>query len=457
MQEIRLTPTSYIVLGLLELAGESTPYGLKQLVAASVGHFWTLQHAQLYTETERLAAAGYVTERRESGGRRRKLYALTDRGREALVAWRDDPASERAELREPSLLKLFFGADAAPPGRGAAARPPRRSSPSTRPSATACRTRSPTARARRSTWESATSASSCASGRGSRARVPGDGHRRRAPSCRAAAARRPEGRQGHGCTRCSPRRRRGRLAGSCARRAAWRRLKGFGFRRPAGHVAHRSGRRVPDRAPGRRPRPRRHGLPRLGGGQPALEPRAHDLLRLQGHRHARRAVGGGPAARQGDRGIRRPGRDHDPPPPRSRERDRRLPGRDVPGLEGRVGGGGRRRRPGRLRQVAVRPRLRLPAARLRLERGQLVLGLRPLARRVRRRQRAGGVHAGAYARAISRSCSGRRAARCSWPATRSSCTGRSTRTASRSWCPTSTCSGARCARSGSTARRLPTR
>jgi PadR family transcriptional regulator AphA len=112
VQEIRLTPTSYIVLGLLELAGESTPYALKQLVAGSVGHFWTLQHAQLYTETERLAAAGHVTESREAGGRRRKLYTLTARGREALQAWRDDPASERAELREPSLLKLFFGADA---------------------------------------------------------------------------------------------------------------------------------------------------------------------------------------------------------------------------------------------------------------------------------------------------------------------------------------------------------
>jgi len=112
VQDIRLTPTSYIVLGLLELAGESTPYALKQLASASVGHFWTLQHAQLYTETERLAAAGHVTERRESGGRRRKLYALTERGRDALIAWRDDPASERAELREPSLLKLFFGADA---------------------------------------------------------------------------------------------------------------------------------------------------------------------------------------------------------------------------------------------------------------------------------------------------------------------------------------------------------
>ena len=112
MGEIRLTPTSYIVLGLLELAGESTPYQLKQLVARSVGHFWTLQHAQLYSEPERLAKAGYLTETRERGGRRRRLYSLTGRGRAALAAWRDDPASERAELREPALLKLFFGGDA---------------------------------------------------------------------------------------------------------------------------------------------------------------------------------------------------------------------------------------------------------------------------------------------------------------------------------------------------------
>jgi PadR family transcriptional regulator, regulatory protein AphA len=121
VQEIRLTPTSYIVLGLLELGGESTPYGLKQLVAGSVGHFWTLQHAQLYSEPERLAKAGHVTERRERAGRRRRLYSLTDRGRAALDAWRDDPVSERAELREPALLKLFFGAD---PRRLAAAQLP---------------------------------------------------------------------------------------------------------------------------------------------------------------------------------------------------------------------------------------------------------------------------------------------------------------------------------------------
>jgi DNA-binding PadR family transcriptional regulator len=121
VQELRLTPTSYIVLGLLELAGESTPYGLKQLVSTSVGNFWTLHHAQLYTEPERLAKAGYVSEKREEGGRRRKLYELTAKGRRALDDWRAESTSSLGELREPSLLKLFFGAD---PARLAAAQIP---------------------------------------------------------------------------------------------------------------------------------------------------------------------------------------------------------------------------------------------------------------------------------------------------------------------------------------------
>lgn len=113
MQAVRLTPTSYIVLGLLEFAGESTPYGLKQLVSASVGNFWTLHHAQLYTEPERLTKGGYVSETREGGGRRRRLYEITAKGRAALEDWRGEPTTSLGELREPALLKLFFGADPA--------------------------------------------------------------------------------------------------------------------------------------------------------------------------------------------------------------------------------------------------------------------------------------------------------------------------------------------------------
>jgi DNA-binding PadR family transcriptional regulator len=114
LSAIRLTPTSYIVLGLIEQAGTSTPYELKGLVAATIGNFWSLQHTQLYAEPERLASAGYLTETREAGGRRRKLYSLTEAGRHALAEWLREPASQPPELRDIGLLKVYFGATTAP-------------------------------------------------------------------------------------------------------------------------------------------------------------------------------------------------------------------------------------------------------------------------------------------------------------------------------------------------------
>ncbi len=76
--------------------------------------FWSLQHAQLYTEPERLTRAGYLEETRERGGRRRKRYKLTAAGRQALRAWVSQPTDELPELRDIALLKLFFDADAPP-------------------------------------------------------------------------------------------------------------------------------------------------------------------------------------------------------------------------------------------------------------------------------------------------------------------------------------------------------
>jgi DNA-binding PadR family transcriptional regulator len=112
LSEVNLTPTSAIVLGFLELVDEATPYDLKHYAARSVGHFWTFQHAQLYTETERLTKAGLLHEEREEGGRRRKHYSLTPAGKQALAEWRREPTTELAELRDLGVLQLFFGADA---------------------------------------------------------------------------------------------------------------------------------------------------------------------------------------------------------------------------------------------------------------------------------------------------------------------------------------------------------
>ncbi|HEX6752985.1 MAG TPA: PadR family transcriptional regulator [Solirubrobacterales bacterium] len=109
--EIRLTPTSFIVLGLVEAAGEATPYDLKNMVGASLGNFWSLQHAQLYSEPQRLATAGYLAERRETSGRRRRHYRLAAEGKRALREWLAEPTAELTEMRDLALLKIFFGAN----------------------------------------------------------------------------------------------------------------------------------------------------------------------------------------------------------------------------------------------------------------------------------------------------------------------------------------------------------
>jgi DNA-binding PadR family transcriptional regulator len=112
MAETRLTPTSYVVLGLIEQMEPASPYDLKRAVSMGVGQFWSLPHTQLYAECGRLAEDGLLSERREEGGRRRRIYRLTGSGKDALERWRSEPTSDLYELRDAGLLKLFFGADA---------------------------------------------------------------------------------------------------------------------------------------------------------------------------------------------------------------------------------------------------------------------------------------------------------------------------------------------------------
>jgi DNA-binding PadR family transcriptional regulator len=104
----RLTPTSYLVLGLLAREGASTPYALERHVAATLGNFWAFPHTLLYSEPPRLGALGLVSETRESHGRRRRIFAITSAGREALETWLERPAGAPTELRDLGLLQLFF-------------------------------------------------------------------------------------------------------------------------------------------------------------------------------------------------------------------------------------------------------------------------------------------------------------------------------------------------------------
>jgi PadR family transcriptional regulator AphA len=108
MSTERLTPTSYLVLGLLAREGPSTPYELERHVRATLGNFWSFPHTLLYSEPPRLAALGLVTERRETEGRRRRVFGITTSGEAALATWLDRPSTATTELRDLGLLQLFF-------------------------------------------------------------------------------------------------------------------------------------------------------------------------------------------------------------------------------------------------------------------------------------------------------------------------------------------------------------
>ncbi|HEV7563092.1 MAG TPA: PadR family transcriptional regulator [Solirubrobacterales bacterium] len=114
-KSIRLTGNSYAVLALLDqCGGEATSYELKQALEVSVENFWPVPHTTAYEEPARLAAGGYLTARQEAGGRRKRVYALTDAGRAALTAWAADPAVAPPQLREEAVLKIFAGAEPGP-------------------------------------------------------------------------------------------------------------------------------------------------------------------------------------------------------------------------------------------------------------------------------------------------------------------------------------------------------
>ncbi|WP_144592045.1 PadR family transcriptional regulator [Amycolatopsis rhizosphaerae] len=113
-----LSPSAYVVLGLIARYGPMTPYELKARVEDSVGYYWPIPHAQLYRDPARLAERSLLEERAEEHGRRRRVFHLTDAGRAALERWLEDPRTAQPETRNPALLKLAF-VDLAGPGHDA--------------------------------------------------------------------------------------------------------------------------------------------------------------------------------------------------------------------------------------------------------------------------------------------------------------------------------------------------
>lgn len=110
-KSIRLTNTSYALLALVNQLGEATPYEIKQAMDRSIDNFWPVPHTTAYEEPARLTSGGYMSVRQEEGGRRRKTYAVTEKGREALATWANDATWVPPQVRDETTLKIFAGAN----------------------------------------------------------------------------------------------------------------------------------------------------------------------------------------------------------------------------------------------------------------------------------------------------------------------------------------------------------
>ena len=111
---VNLTPTSYVVLGMVAMRGTTTSYDLKRAIGHSVGYFWPFPHAQLYSEPKRLVELDLLRVSTEKDGRRRQTYAITDSGMKELRTWLAEPTNEQMQVRDVAEMKLFFGEFAQP-------------------------------------------------------------------------------------------------------------------------------------------------------------------------------------------------------------------------------------------------------------------------------------------------------------------------------------------------------
>jgi DNA-binding PadR family transcriptional regulator len=110
--ESPLSKTSYVILGFLS-RGPKTGYDIKSLVDVSTRFFWAASYGQIYPELKQLERDGFVAGSDDhAGGRRRRLYEITDTGRDSLRDWLRSGRPLHFELRHEGMLRFFF-ADAA--------------------------------------------------------------------------------------------------------------------------------------------------------------------------------------------------------------------------------------------------------------------------------------------------------------------------------------------------------
>lgn len=107
-----LPATSWAVLGMLSFERELSGYDIKKWADSSLKLFyWSPSFSQIYGELKRLEKHGYVTSRTvmQDDVRGKRVYTLTDTGREAVRFWARTAPVEVPVLKHGVLLRVWLG------------------------------------------------------------------------------------------------------------------------------------------------------------------------------------------------------------------------------------------------------------------------------------------------------------------------------------------------------------
>lgn len=108
-----LPATSWAVLGMLSHADELSGYDLKKWADWSLQFFyWSPSFSQIYAELKRLEKHGYARSRtvlQDDGVRGKRVYAITDSGRDAVAHWVNHAPVEPPVLKHTVMLRAWLG------------------------------------------------------------------------------------------------------------------------------------------------------------------------------------------------------------------------------------------------------------------------------------------------------------------------------------------------------------
>ena len=104
--------TAFALLGLLSFERELSGYDLKKWADNSLRFFyWSPATSQIYNELKRLERLGYVSARAtpQDELRNKRVYRITDAGRDALAAWVEDSPVEPPVLKHSVMMRVWLG------------------------------------------------------------------------------------------------------------------------------------------------------------------------------------------------------------------------------------------------------------------------------------------------------------------------------------------------------------